>query len=310
MAGKAPIPKGFRVGEKPVWGGPFMQKFGRIVYEVFGTLNAAGDNCVLLPTFYGGTSKANRALIGPGRVLDPARWFIVIPNMLGNGVSSSPSNDPEFEPASIAENVRLQHELLQSLGVRKIALIHGWSMGAMQGFAWAAMYPDMVQGLLAVCGTARCWPLNFAFLEGVKAAMGAGPRAFGRAYAGWAYSAQFYRDALYQSRGYATLEDFLASWEDDHEGCDERNLLTMLWTWQNADLGLEDLAKIKARVIVMPCASDMYFTVEEAKLEAAAIPGAELCMLNSPWGHCAGGPSRFVADPTLFEDAMRVLLPA
>src|SRR5271156_1783581 len=74
MAGVAPIPKGFRGSEKPVWGAPFMQKFGRIVYEVFGTLNAAGDNCVLLPTFYGGTSKANRALIGPGRVLDPTRW--------------------------------------------------------------------------------------------------------------------------------------------------------------------------------------------------------------------------------------------
>ncbi len=192
--------------------------------------------------------------------------------MLGNGVSSSPSNDPEFEPASIAENVRLQHELLQSLGVRKIALIHGWSMGAMQGFAWAAMYPEMVQGLLAVCGTARCWPLSFAFLEGVKAAMGAGPRAFGRAYAGWAYSAQFYRDALYQSRGYASLEDFLVSWEDDHAACDVRNLLTMLWTWQNADLGVEDLAgQIQARVIrhvpVMR-ATCMFLAVEKARFAA------------------------------------------
>ncbi len=285
-----------------------MQKFGRVAYEVFGTLNAAGDNCVLLPTFYGGTAKANLALIGPGRVLDPARWFIVIPNMLGNGVSSSPSNDPDFTPATIAENVRLQHDLLRMLGVRKIALIHGWSMGAMQGFAWAAMYPEMVQGLLAVCGTARCWPLNFVFLEGVKAAMGAGPRAFGRAYAGWAYSAAFYRDALYQSRGFATVEDFLRSWEDDHESADARNLLAMLWTWQTADLGLDALAKITAKTIVMPCASDMYFTVEEARLEAAAIPGAELRVIDLPWGHCAGAPSRFAADPAPFEEAMRVLL--
>ncbi len=70
MAGKAPILKGFSAcSEKPVWGAPFMQKFGRVVYEVFGTLNAAGDNCVLLPTFYGelyveGQPGADRAGAG------------------------------------------------------------------------------------------------------------------------------------------------------------------------------------------------------------------------------------------------------
>jgi homoserine O-acetyltransferase/O-succinyltransferase len=282
-----------------------MPVFGRIVYQVFGTLNAAGDNCVLLPTYYAGTDASYAKLIGPRRALDPARWCIVIPNMLGNGVSSSPSNDAEFSQATIADNVRLQHKLLAFLGVQRIALVYGWSMGAMQGFAWAAMYPEMVSALLAVCGTARCWPLNHVFLEGVKAAMPAGKRAFGRAYAGWAYSAAFYREALYRDMGFATLEDFLAFWENDHESYDERDLLAMLWTWQKASLGLEELARITARTIVMPCDTDMYFTVDEARLEAMAIPGAQLRVLISPYGHCAGAPGRFAAE---IEGAMRELL--
>jgi homoserine O-acetyltransferase len=284
-----------------------MPVFGKIVYAAYGTLNQAGDNCVLLPTYYAGTDKSYLPMIGPGRALDPARWFIVVPNMLGNGVSASPSNDEGFLNATVAENVRLQHELLVHLGVRRIKLVYGWSMGAMQGFCWAAMYPEMVLALLAVCGSAKCWPLNSVFLEGVKAALGpdGDRRAFGRVYAGWAYSAAFYRDELWRGMGYDTLEAFLRFWEDDHESYDARDLLAMLWTWAHADV---DLALIKARTIVMPCDTDRYFTVDEARIEAAGIRGAELRVIESPYGHCAGAPGRFVEETKVVEGAIWVLL--
>jgi homoserine O-acetyltransferase len=283
-----------------------MPFFGPVAYEAYGTLNAAGDNCVLLPTYYAGTDKSYLPVIGAGRVLDPARWFIVVANMLGNGVSSSPSNDPAFVNATIADNVRAQRAVLEHLGVRRIALVYGWSMGAMQGFAWAAMVPEMVEALLAVCGTARCWPLNYAFLEGLKAAMPAGKRAFGRVYAPWAYSAEFFREGLWRELGFGSLEEFLAFWADDHESMDARDLLAMLWTWQQADLA--DLSGIKARVVVMPCDTDMYFTVAEARIEAAMIPGAEMRVLESPFGHCAGAPGRFARESAVVEAAMGALL--
>jgi homoserine O-acetyltransferase len=278
-----------------------------LAYDTYGTLNAAGDNCVLLPTYYTGTHASYARMIGPGRALDPARWFVVIPNMLGNGVSSSPSNMAGFSHATVADNVALQHALLVSLGVERIALVYGWSMGAMQGFCWAAMYPGMVGALLAVCGSAKCWPLNAVFLEGVAAAMGkdGDKRAFGRVYAGWAYSAAFYRDGLYKGMGYATLEDFLNFWEEDHESWDARDLLAMLWTWRHADT---DLSRITARTIVMPCDTDMYFTLAEARIEAAAIAGAELRVLVSPYGHCAGAPGRFLAETAEVEAAISTLL--
>jgi homoserine O-acetyltransferase len=285
-----------------------MPWFNRLSFETYGTLNAAGDNCVLVPTYYAGTDKSYLPIIGPGRALDPARWFIVIPNMLGNGVSTSPSNGSFYAQASIEDNVRLQHALLSALGVKRIALAYGWSMGAMQSFAWAALHPDMVAALLPVCGSASCWPLNYVFLEGVKATMPAGKRAFGRAYAGWAYSAQFYREELYRNIGYNTLEEFLTYWEDDHDGYDERDLLAMLHTWQHARLTEAQLGGIKARTIIMPCAQDMYFTLEEALMEAALMPGAELRVIDSPYGHCAGAPGLAPAESAQIEAAMAELL--
>jgi homoserine O-acetyltransferase len=285
-----------------------MPRFGRIAYTTHGTLNASLDNCVLLPSYYAGTDRSYLPMIGAGKALDPARWFIVAPNMLGNGVSASPSNEAGFTNATIADNVNLQHQLLAALGVNRIALVYGWSMGAMQGFAWAAMYPEMVSSLLAVCGTARCWPLNAVFLEGIKATMGAGRRAFGRAYAGWAYSAAFYRHQLYKGMGFADLASFLRFWEDDHEAYDERDLLAMLWTWANADLGDAALAAITARTIVMPCDTDMYFTADEARLEAAQIQKAQVRVITSPYGHCAGAPGRFPVASAHVAQAVRDLL--
>lgn len=281
-----------------------------LVYATCGRLNESGDNCILIPTYYTGTHASYASMIGPGRALNTKTYFIVIPNMLGNGVSSSPSNQAHYTHATIADNVSLQHALLTSLEVKKIALIYGWSMGAMQGYGWAAQYPRMVTALLAVCGSAKCWPLNMVFLEGLKAAMGdnANRAAFGRAYAGWAYSAAFYRDELYKPLGFTSLEAFLKFWEDDHLTFDHRDLLAMIWTWQNADLDSATLSRMTASTIIMPADTDMYFTEAEARIEAAAIPNATLRVLNSPYGHCAGAPGRFPAETAQIEKAINDLL--
>ena len=187
-----------------------------LVYAQWGRLNAARDNVVLLPSYYSGKHESYAPLIGPGRALDPEHYFIVAPNMFGNGVSTSPSHMARldlFPAISIGDNVRAQHELLQHLGVTRIALAAGWSMGAMQALHWAMLYPDYVRSVVAVCGTAVCWPINSVFLEGLamilEAACGPAPylaedkalAMFGRAYAGWAYSAPFFRGALCPASG-------------------------------------------------------------------------------------------------------------
>ncbi len=311
----------------------------RLAWRAYGRLNAAKSNCVLLPTYYTGTDLSYLPWIGPGRAFDTDRWFVVVVNMFGNGVSSSPSHLPSgsaravFPRISVVDNVLAQHRLVtEQLGVERLALVGGWSLGAIQAWHWAAMFPDMVESLLPICGTASCWPLNRVFLEGVSAALMADPtyaggtytappeaglRAFGRAYCGWAYSAAFFREAEYQALGSPTLEDFLRAWEEEHLAIDAGDLLAMLRTWSSADIGTipgangdrgDALSRIAARTIAMPCNRDAYFTLDEAALEVAATPGAELRPLLSTRGHCAGAPGRFPSETAAITTAAHDLL--
>ena len=66
----------------------------QIAYKTHGTLNKERSNAIVFPTHYSGTYRDNEWLIGADKALDPSRYFIIVPNMLGNGLSSSPSNTP------------------------------------------------------------------------------------------------------------------------------------------------------------------------------------------------------------------------
>ena len=87
-------------------GGFALQKGGalpaaRLAYRTLGTLSPAGDNVVLIPSWYSGTHReAELCMVGPDRAITPEKHFIVLTNLLSGGVSSSPSNTPApFEAA-------------------------------------------------------------------------------------------------------------------------------------------------------------------------------------------------------------------
>lgn len=113
----------------------------RIAYKTYGALNAQKSNAVVYPTRFGGRHPDNEWLIGEGMALDPEEYFVVVPNMLGNGLSSSPSNTPppydraRFPQVTVYDNVAAQHRLVTDrFGVEKLALVVGYSMGAQQTF--------------------------------------------------------------------------------------------------------------------------------------------------------------------------------
>ena len=108
-----------------------------LVYETYGTLNAEKTNVVLYPTSYGAQHTDVDWLVRPDGILDPTQWFVIMPNMFGNGLSTSPSNcevakAPGFYSTHY-DNIRAQRMLLDSLGIEWLALVYGWSMGAQQG---------------------------------------------------------------------------------------------------------------------------------------------------------------------------------
>jgi homoserine O-acetyltransferase len=296
----------------------------KLTYKIFGTLNAAKDNAIVYPTWYSGQHYDNEWLIGSGMALDPDKYFIIIPNMLGNGLSSSPSNTPEpyngsrFPQVTVCDNVRLQYRLVtEKFGIKKLPLVTGWSMGATQAFQWGALYPDMVERIAPFCGSAKCSRHNFVFLEGVKPAKGL--RAMARVYAGWGFSQAFYRERLDLERlGYSSLEDFLvAFWEGFFLPKDANNLLTMLWTWQNGDISDNELYEgdfkkalgaIKPKAYVMPGQTDLYFPPEDSQFEVANMPNAKLLPVPSIWGHFAGGPGTNPDDVKFIDNALKDLL--
>src|SRR3954468_14836253 len=150
----------------------------KLAYKTYGTLNEAGDNAIVYPTWYSGRHWENEWLIGEGMALDPARYFIVVPNMLGNGLSTSPSNAPppydkaRFPDVRVQDNVRAQHKLVtEHFGIERLVAVTGWSMGAGQTFQWAVSHPEMVPRILPFCGSARTSRHNQVFLEGIRAAI-------------------------------------------------------------------------------------------------------------------------------------------
>jgi homoserine O-acetyltransferase/O-succinyltransferase len=312
----------------------------KLAYKTYGTLNADKSNAIVYPTWYSGRHWENEWLIGEGRGLDPERYFIIVPNMLGNGLSSSPSNTPEpfdrarFPRIAVQDNVAVQHRLVtERFGIERLALVLGWSMGAGQTFQWAVSHPEMVPRILPFCGSARTSRHNQVFLESVRAAITCdaafregwyteqptrGLRAAARVYAGWGFSQAFYWDEVYRQMGYTSLEDFLVGfWEgfflDDR---DANNLLTMLGTWQTGDVGTTPgfdgdtaaaLKSITARAIVMPAEKDLYFPPEDEEWEVSHMPNAELRVIPGVWGHFAGGGEN-PTDVDVIDGAVKELL--
>ena len=299
----------------------------KLAYKTYGSLNARGDNVIVMPTFFTGTHVRNEGYLRAVPALDPSRYFIVSINMFGNGLSSSPSNTappfdgPRFPAVTLHDNVACQNRLLtRALGVTRIALVLGWSMAGCQSYQWGAQYPDLVDAILPFCASARTSPHNTVFLEGVKAALTAdntfaggdytappeaGLRAFGRVYAGWAYSQAFYRERLHRALGFETWAELLLDWEQDHLGWDANDLLAKLHTWQLGDISANErywgdferaLGAIQARAILVPCTTDLYFPPEDNAIEVEHMPNAALRPYESPWGHCVASPSREGSD--------------
>jgi homoserine O-acetyltransferase len=290
----------------------------RLVYRSYGRLAPDRSNVVLYPTSYGADHRDIDWLIKPDGILDPTRWFVVIANMFGNGLSTSPSHLPAGAAFAVShhDNVAAQDRLLREVfGVETLALVYGWSMGAQQAYHWAVAHPDRVRHVAALCGTARTSEHNIVFLRSLQSALTADPawdgsrftalpargfRTFARIYASWAASQAFYRKRVYRELGYTDLDDYLVrAWEASYRRRRPEDLLGMLDTWIASDVSNHprhggDLARalgsIRARTLVMAGATDLYFTPEDCAADAAAIGGARFTLIPSIWGHRAGNP--------------------
>ncbi|MDO9378326.1 MAG: alpha/beta fold hydrolase [Nocardioidaceae bacterium] len=295
----------------------------QLAVATFGTLNEARDNAICIPTWFSGTHATwEQVYIGEGRALDPSRYFIVVINQIGNGLSTSPHNTDgdvamsRFPKVTIGDDVRAQEQLLREVwGIERLALVVGGSMGAQQTYEWAVRFPDKVQRAAPIAGTAQITPHDVLFTQALMDTLTSDPGwndgeyashtdvAGGlRRHAGiWSllglstefWKTEFWRGIELPDVTFTSLEQFQAGFMEGVFGAMDPNaLLTMGWKWQHGDVARHtggDLAaalgRITAKTFVMPIDEDMFFPPRDCAAEQALVPGSELRVLHSIAGH-------------------------
>ncbi|MEO3938612.1 homoserine O-acetyltransferase [Dermatophilaceae bacterium Soc4.6] len=169
----------------------------QVAYEAWGTLNAAGDNAVLVEhaltgdSHVVGTAGPGHAspgwwdgLVGPGKPLDTERWFVVATNVLGGcqGTTgpATPTSDgrawgSRFPFVTVRDQVAVEARVADRLGIRCWAAVLGGSMGGMRALEWAVTFPDRVAGLLVLASTAHATADQIAWAQPQLLAIRADP---------------------------------------------------------------------------------------------------------------------------------------
>jgi len=309
----------------------------KIAYSTLGTLSPSKDNAILFPSWYSGNTKIlEQAYVGTGRALDPEKYFIILVNQIGNGLSSAPHNTSaphnatRFPSVTIGDDVRAQHKLItEKFGISKLALVLGGSMGAQQTYEWAVRYPDVVARAAPIAGTAKASAHNRLLVQTFKEAITSDPnwsagwykevrdglRRHAHLFAASGFTPALYKTEGWRSLGFESTEDFLTRFVEAHFAPqDPNNLLLLLSKWQQGDVSrMTDgclktaLAKITSRVSVIAIKEDAFFPLEDIEDEQRMIPNSDLKVITSNWGHLA----LFGVDPSYnasIDDHLKALL--
>ena len=292
----------------------------QLAYATAGTLSPAKDNAVLVPTWYTGNhSVMLEAYVGPGRALDPERYFIVVVNQIGSGLGSSPHNTPgpfgrdRFPRIHIGDDVVAQERLLrEKFGIEQLELVFGGSMGAQQTYEWAVRFPEKVRRAAPLAGTAHPYPHCQIFVENLREALASDPHFAGGAYAAsgdlqaglrrhallfamYVLSNEFWEREVWREMGFSSRHDFQVGFLEGYfQPMDAADLRCQGWKWMYGDVTrhtggdlAEALGRITARTVVMPVSTDRFFTVSDCAAEQKLIKNSELRVIDDVHGHAS-----------------------
>jgi len=311
----------------------------RVAYRTWGELDRSGENAVVVCHALTGSADADRwwtGMFGPGRALDVERDFIVCSNILGGcyGTTGPTSLDPatgcaylgDFPAITIRDMVRLQQELVREIGVRRVRMVVGGSLGGMQVLEWALCFPDLVQSIVPIATSAchSAWAIGLS--EAQRQAIYADGRWKGGRYepsdppdlglaaarmtAMCTYRHKSSFDERFGRRAEAAdlfaMESYLRyqgrQLVDRFDAATYVALTNAMDTHDvsraRGDLD-EVLRSIRVPTLVVSIDSDVLYLPEEQELIAREIPGARLARLASKDGHDA-----FLIDVDWVSDAV------
>lgn len=279
----------------------------RIAYRTLGQLNEDRSNVMVFPSWYTGSSKnlVDFGYIGPAKIADTDRYYVIAVDALGNGVSSSPSNSAaqpleQFPRISIGDMVNAQYRLLtEKLKLDHVEVVLGASMGGFQVFEWMVRYPGFMHHAVAIEGTP--WPTSHDLLL----------------WSAWMQATEVYDgsdESLRRSSILLAQLDGLTLWTPGHfnslvdpagfaefmqgftpqldnGGLFDRKVQTRAALDHDVSRGVAGFVDraadvIKARVLVVVFSRD-HMVNPAPSLELAAVIGASTVVLDSPCGHMA-----------------------
>ena len=292
-----------------------------ISYVTHGTLNAAKSNAILMVTAIGGNHHRIDYLIGPGKALDPSRYFIIATDAIGNGLTTSPSNSKsqprmQFPKFNIRDMVSSQHRLVsEKFGIRKLVSVVGASMGGMQALQWAVSYPDMMDSVVPIIPLGRTPAWTTGILEMLRQSIMSDPRWKGgnyaaseppeqgmRLWAGW-LSGVIVRTPAYQEAVYPNAQDAIGYLKGVQDGgwkrMDAVDWVYQSWAYDQHNLGTTPgfngdyrraLRSIKAKTLILAGSIDLLNPEYEAMEAASYIGDVRYVAINPqrPMGHASG----------------------
>src|SRR6266568_6275254 len=166
----------YQMGDLKLESGQVIRDFA-ISYVTHGTLNAKKSNAILMVTALSGNHHRLDFLIGPGKALDPTKYFIICTDAISNGLTTSPSNSKaqprmQFPRFAIRDMVESQYRLLkEKLGIDHVVAVVGPSMGGMQVLQWGVSHPDYMDALMAMVPLAKTPAWSVAVVEASRKAI-------------------------------------------------------------------------------------------------------------------------------------------
>lgn len=304
-----------------------------VCYVTHGRLSEARDNAVLVCAAIGQSHHRLDFLIGPGRALDPDRFFIVAIDAIGNGLTTSPSTSAtqrhnEFPRFTIRDMVASQHAVLtRALGIDRLYAVVGASMGGMQALQWAVTHPGMMRAVVAMTPMARTAPWAITVNETCRSALMADPAWDGQRFTGppvrgwraWSGVLRMLANRSPQALANdcadrnATLARYAAVADDTLTmELDPLDWIYQSYAYDAHDVAAEArfdgdlkaaLASISARTLIIASAEDLYNPAEAGREAAQHIPGARYLELATVEGHQAASAAS-PADAAIIDRAI------